>query len=374
MKATSAAGLEGIVAGVTTISTVGKKGRGLSYRGYSIDDLAQQASFEEVAHLLIHGALPSVGELEEFRGRLRSLRGLPAPLKTVLEQLPASAHPMDVLRTGCSALGAMEPEESGVDQLRVAERLLASFPSMLLYWHHYRTAGERISTESDEASLAGHILALLHRKSPQELQRRAVEVSLILYAEHEFNASTFSARVTASTLSDFYSAITSAIGTLRGPLHGGANEEAMRLISRFDSPEQAEKGLLEMLAQKEKIMGFGHRVYKDQDPRSPIIQRWAKKLAEDAGNLLLYQVSERIEQVMRREKGLFANLDFYSASAYHLCGIPTNMFTPLFVFARIAGWSAHLMEQRSANRIFRPIAEYVGPEPTPYLPVEERRQ
>lgn len=372
MKTTSAAGLEGVVAGATTISTVGKKGRGLSYRGYSIDDLAQQASFEEVAHLLIHGTLPGAAELEEFRGRLSSLRTLPAPLRTVLEQLPPTAHPMDVLRTGCSALGAIEPEESAADQLRVAERLLASFPSMLLYWHHYRTAGTRIATESDEGTFAGHVLALLQGKRPEELQRRAVDVSLILYAEHEFNASTFSARVTASTLSDFYSAITSAIGTLRGPLHGGANEEAMRLISRFKSADEAEQGLLQMLAQKEKIMGFGHRVYKDEDPRSPIIQRWAKKLGESTGNMLLYQVSERIEQVMRREKGLFPNLDFYSASAYHLCGIPTNMFTPLFVFARIAGWSAHVMEQRAGNRLFRPVAEYIGPEPTRFVPVEQR--
>jgi 2-methylcitrate synthase len=364
-------GLEGIVAGETAISTVGKKGVGLTYRGYTIEDLAARASFEEVAHLLIHGTLPNWETLSQFQERLQDLRKLPEPLKTVLEQLPASAHPMDVLRTGCSALGAMEPE--GDDQLRVAERLLALFPSMLLYWHHYRTSGRRISTDSGEPGLAGHFLTLLHGKVPEELQRRALDASLILYGEHEFNASTFSARVTTSTLSDFYSAITSAIGTLRGPLHGGANEEAMRMIGRFESPDQAERGLLAMLEKKEKIMGFGHRVYKDNlDPRSPIIQKWAQKLSEATGNVLLYQVSERIEQVMMREKGLRPNLDFYSATAYHLCGILTAMFTPIFVFARIAGWSAHVIEQRSANRIFRPIAEYAGPEPLPYIPLEHR--
>ena len=371
MTATFSPGLEGVIAGTTAISTVGKKGRGLSYRGYSIEDLAQKATFEEVAHLLIHGTLPDRETLAQFRNRLIALRSLPPQLKTVLEQLPASAHPMDVLRTGCSALGAIEPEASSVEQLRVAERLLASFPSMLLHWHHHH-AGSRELPDSGEESLAGHFLALLHGQKPNELQRRAVDASLILYAEHEFNASTFSARVTASTLSDFYSAITSAIGTLRGPLHGGANEEAMRLISRFGSPDQAETGILEMLARKEKIMGFGHRVYTEMDPRSPVIKKWAHKLSEASGDMLLYRVSERIENVMRSEKRLFPNLDFYSATVYHLCGIPTNMFTPLFVFARIAGWSAHVIEQRAGNRLFRPIAEYVGPEPLAYRRVEER--
>ncbi|KAF0216069.1 MAG: 2-methylcitrate [Geobacteraceae bacterium] len=372
MNATYSPGLEGVIAGETAISTVGKKGKGLTYRGYSINDLAERASFEEVAFLLVHDKLPNGGELDRYRKQLVALRPLPDRLKAVLEQLPAKSHPMDVLRTGCSALGAMEPETAEHGPLQVADRLVASFPSMLLYWHHFRQSGLRIATETGEESLAGHFLRLLHGKTPGELERRAVDVSLILYAEHEFNASTFSARVTSSTLSDFHSAVTSAIGTLRGPLHGGANEEAMRLISRFASPDEAEAGLLAMLAKKEKIMGFGHRVYKEMDPRSPIIQGWSRRLSEAAGDMTLYRVSERIEEVMRREKKLFPNLDFYSASAYHLCGIPTPMFTPIFVLARIAGWSAHIIEQRSANRIYRPIAEYVGPEPRAYVPIEAR--
>jgi len=366
-------GLEGVVAGQTAISTVGKTHVGLTYRGYSIEDLAEKSTFEEVAHLLLYGHLPNVGELDAFRTRLLTRRCLPPGLKTILEQLPAAAHPMDVLRTGCSALGAMEPESGDNGQYRVAERLLASFPSMLLYWHHYHACGERISTRSAEQSLAGHFLHLLHGQPPPDLQRRAMDSSLILYAEHEFNASTFSARVTTSTLSDFYAAVTSAIGTLRGPLHGGANEEAMRLISRFDTPEEAEISVRAMLAAGEKIMGFGHRVYKKQlDPRSPIIQKWSQLLAEASGDTTFYRVSERIERLVREEKGLYPNLDFYSASAYHQCGIPTAMFTPVFVFARIAGWSAHIFEQRSANRIFRPVAEYVGPEARPYVPLEKR--
>ena len=365
-------GLEGVVAGKTAISTVGKKGMGLSYRGYSIYDLAEHATFEEVAHLLIHGKLPARGELDAYRARLRGMRGLPDRLRGVLERLPATAHPMDVLRTGCSALGTMEAEGEGRSQYEIADRLVASFPSMLLYWYHFHADGAGGSSETGQESLAGHFLELLHRRKPDELHRRMMDASLILYAEHEFNASTFSARVTASTLSDFHAAVTSAIGTLRGPLHGGANEEAMKLIARFRSAEDAEEGLMGMLSRKEKVMGFGHRVYKEADPRSRVIKEWSRRLCEAAGDMTLFAVSDRIEKVMLREKGLYPNLDFYSASAYHLAGIPTPMFTPVFVFARVAGWSAHIIEQRAENRIYRPIAEYVGPEPMAFVPIEKR--
>jgi 2-methylcitrate synthase len=373
MRGVYSPGLEGVVAGETAISTVGKEGRGLGYRGYAIGDLAAHASFEEVAYLLVHGRLPNDAELGRYRRRLAALRGLPAPLQKVLEQLPASAHPMDVLRTGCSALGALEPESDRHGAHQVADRLLAIFPSMLLYWHFFHREGKRIDTGSGEDSLAGHFLFLLHGKRATELKRRAVDVSLVLYAEHEFNASTFSARVTASTLTDIYSAITAAIGALRGPLHGGANEEAMRLIGRFATCAEAEAGVRAMLARGEKIMGFGHRVYRTQpDPRSDIIREWSHRLAEASGDMTLYRVSESIEKLVAEEKGLYPNLDFYSASLYHLCGIPTMMFTPLFVFSRTAGWSAHIMEQRRTNRIFRPVAAYTGPGPLKFVPIWER--
>lgn len=366
-------GLAGVVAGRTALSTVGKEGCGLTYRGYSIEDLAAQATFEEVAWLLLRGELPTSRQLADYRGRLQSLRELPAGLKAVLEQLPDTAHPMDVLRTGCSALGCLEPESGTSAMFDVVDRLLATFPSMLAYWHWFQTQTMRIETHSEEDSMAGHFLHLLHGRRPSAIHRQAFDSSLILYAEHEFNASTFTARVVTSTLSDFYSAITGAIGTLRGPLHGGANEAAFDLISRFATPDEAERGVMALLARKEKIMGFGHRVYRDCDPRSPIIQQWAKRLAEEVGDTRLYPVSERIEAVLRREKKLFPNLDFYSASAFHFLGIPTLFFTPLFVFSRTAGWAAHILEQRSENRLIRPTADYIGPEPRPFVPIAERK-
>ncbi len=366
------AGLEGIVAGRTSLSTVGVEGCGLTYRGYSIEDLAEQATFEEVAWLLMRGELPTPSQLEEYRQTLRGLRGLPAPLKIVLEQLPPSTHPMDVLRTGCSALGCLEPEGPSQGPFELADRLLAAFPSMLMYWHWYHSTGTRIDTDTDADSIAGHILWLLHGRAPAATHQRVMDVALILYAEHEFNASTFTARVVTSTLSDFHSAITAAIGTLRGPLHGGANEAAFALIEQFATPDDAERGVMELLRQRAKIMGFGHRVYRTADPRSDVIQRWAARLAADVGDTRLYAVSERIEAVLRREKRLFPNLDFYSASAFHFLGIPTLFFTPLFVFSRTSGWAAHVMEQRADNRLIRPMADYIGPAPRPFLPLSER--
>ena len=366
-------GLEGVIAGRTAIATVGKEGKGLTYRGYSIYDLAEHSTFEEVAYLLIYGRLPNQSELSNYKKTLSGLRGLPAQLKTVLEQIPGGTHPMDVMRTGCSMLGTLEPEGAGRDQIAVANRLTGCFSSILLYWHHFTTNnGKRIETETDDDSSAGHFFHLLHGKKPDDLHRRAIDVSLILYAEHEFNASTFTARTNTSTLPDFYSAVTGAIGALRGPLHGGANEAAMELIERFSTPDEAERGILDLIATKKLIMGFGHRVYKISDPRSDVIKAWAKKLAEAHGDERLYPISERIEQVMRREKNLFPNLDFYSASAYHLCGIPTAMFTPLFVVSRITGWAAHIIEQRADNRLIRPNADYIGPDPRPFVPISQR--
>ena len=372
MSNASRGGLEGIIAGKTRLSTVGVDGFGLTYLGYSIEDLAANAGFEEVAYLLLYGELPNANELAGFVDRLKQGRGIPQALRIVLEQLPASAHPMDVLRTGCSMLGTLEPELRFEDQFRHAERLLACMPSILVYWYQFQNHGRRIDVNLDCDSIAEHFLHLLHGKPVSETNRRAFDVSLILYAEHEFNASTFTARIVASTLSDFHSAITAGIGALRGPLHGGANEAAMELIQQFQNPDIAEKALLEMLARKEKIMGFGHRVYKSCDPRSDIIQAWSKRLCMESGQEQMYAISERIEQVMRREKRMFPNLDFYSASAFHCLGIPTPMFTPLFVLSRITGWSAHIFEQRADNRLIRPAAEYVGPVLRDWRPIEQR--
>ncbi len=366
-------GLAGIKAGESAICNVSQEGIGLRYRGYAIDELAQHASFEEVAYLLIYGKLPSAKELADYQLMLTGMRSLPAELKTLLEVIPADAHPMDVLRSGTSLLGSLEPEKDLEHGADIANRLIAIFPGMLLYWYHFHKTGERISTELTLPSIASYFLRLLYKRTPEPLQVEMLNASLILYAEHEFNASTFAARVTAATLSDFYSAICSAIGTLRGPLHGGANEKAFELISQFKTPEEAEKGVLEMLTNKEVIMGFGHRVYTVSDPRSDIIKEWARKLAGTVSqNKMLYPVSESIEAVMKNEKNLFPNLDFYSASAYAFCNIPTNMFTPLFVMSRIAGWSAHILEQRARNKLIRPLSEYTGPEPQDFIPINER--
>ena len=371
-KKTDQAGLRGVSAGETAIATCGKEGYGLTYRGYDILELADSATFEEVAWLLLYGELPNTAELTSYLDELRSLRELPASLCEVLERIPAETHPMDVLRTGCSMLGTLEPERDFSQQLESANRLIATFPGMLLYWHHFATNGERIATQSNEETLAGHFLRLLHGEAPSELHRRAMNVSLILYAEHEFNASTFTARVCAATLSDLHSAVTGAIGTLRGPLHGGANEAAMALIEQFDSADAARVGVKKMLEQKAKIMGFGHAVYKESDPRNQVIKAWSQKLAEEAGDTVLYPVSEAIDTVMREEKRLFPNLDFYSASAYHFMGIPTYLFTPIFVCSRITGWAAHIMEQRANNKLIRPAADYTGPDPRPYVAIKER--
>ncbi len=367
-----AGGLAGVVVGNTSVCTVGKGGHGLHYRGYAVEELAEHACFEEVAYLLLNGELPNTDQLTDYRARIKARREVPGALKDILEQLPADSHPMDVMRTACSALGCIEPETAQNNQEKITDRLLGIFPSVLLYWHHFHTSGERIDTNTPEDSIAGHFLHLLHGKPASELQERACDASLTLYAEHGFNASTFASRVAVATLADFYSGITAAIGTLSGPLHGGANEQAMELIQRFNDPDDAEAGILKALDAKEKIMGFGHRVYKVCDPRSDVIKSWSKKLADSLGDDRLYRISERIEAVMMREKKLFPNLDFFSASAYHQMGIPTGMFTPIFVFSRTAGWAAHIVEQRADNKLIRPSAQYIGPEPRALTPIGQR--
>lgn len=364
------AGLRGVSAGTTAIATVGSGGDGLRYRGYDVAELAEHSCFEEVAYLLVYGALPTAAELDDYRSLLRGLRVVPAPVCEVLERIPGDAHPMDVLRTGCSMLGTVEPERGFDDQIGAANRLIATLPSMLLYWHHYVSEGTRIETSSDELSTAGHFLRLLHAAAPDAVHERALDASLILYAEHEFNASTFAARVCAATLSDIHSAVTAAIGTLRGPLHGGANEAAMELIERFDSPADAERGVRAMLERKEKVMGFGHAVYRTSDPRSPVIKQWAVRLAESDQDRALLANAMAIEALLRNEKKLFPNLDFYSAPAYRSLGIPTPLFTPIFVCSRVAGWSAHIIEQRADNRLIRPGADYIGPDARRYPPTD----
>ena len=365
-------GLAGVVAGRSAICTVGT-GHGLNYRGYDIYDLAKNATFEEVSYLLTKGVLPTQSELETYKKELIKARALPEALKVVLRTLPKNAHPMDIMRTGCSTLGCLEPEADDFkDQDAKITRLMGIFPSILLYWHHYHVNGKEIDTTSSQDTIGGYFLEKLHNKQPSELWIKAMHVSLILYAEHEFNASTFVARIGASTLSDIYSAITAAIGVLRGPLHGGANEAAMELISEYKSVHEATRGIYEKLENKAKIMGFGHRVYVSNDPRNIVIKEWSRKLADDVGNSTIFPISEIIEKIMWDEKKLFPNLDFYSASTYHFMGIPTAYFTPIFVMSRTAGWAAHVVEQRGDNKLIRPNSEYIGPENRAYVDIKNR--